>query len=122
MVLVFIKNHLDSKLIDPKEQPELKNKETASLIAEIKNDETAINILLAIKMIQDDYQENSETLGEPISIPESEISKRSGVSLGLTQLWIGKLTKVDFLKEGFGEIYGVKDPGLEFLRKIGRLK
>ena len=117
MVLVFIKNHLDSKLIDPKEQPELKNKETASLIAEIKNDETAINILLAIKMIQDDYQENSETLGEPISIPESEISKRSGVSLGLTQLWIGKLTKVDFLKEGFGEIYGVKDPGLEFLRK-----
>ena len=92
-------------------------------IAEIKKNETVINILCAIKILQDDYQENSEILGRPIPIPESEISKRSGVSLGFTQLWIGKLNKVGFLIEGFGEVYGVKkSPGLEFLRKIGRLK
>lgn len=92
------------------------------IIAEIKNDETAINVLCTIKTLQDDYQENSEILGQPIRIPESEISKYSGVGLGITQLWIGKLTKTKFLKESFGDVYGVEQPGIEFLHKIGRLK
>ena len=99
-----------------------KNKNLKSIIAEIKKNETAITILCSIKTLQDDYQENSEILGRPICIPESEISKHSGDSLGFTQYWIGKLTKAGFLKEGFGEVYGVAQPGLEFLRKEGRLK
>jgi hypothetical protein len=52
----------------------------------------------------------------------SQISDRADVSLGLTQYWIGKLTEAGFLKEGFGEVYGVSQPGLKFLRKRGRLK
>lgn len=95
------------------------NKASTSIIAEIENDETAINVLLAIKSIENDFQEDSEVLGSPIRIPESEISKHSDVSLGITQRWIGKLKKAHFLKEGFGEIYGVKQPGLEFLKKMG---
>lgn len=122
IILVFIKNHLDSKLIDLKEQPELKDKETTSLITKIKSDETAIDVLLAINTLSNDYKENSEMLGSPIRIPESKISKRSNASLSLTQLWIGKLKKADLLKEGFGEVYGVAQPGLELLRKEGRLK
>ena len=95
---------------------------STSIIAEIKNDKTAINVLLAIKTLEDSYQEDSEVLGSQIGIPKSEISEHSGVSLGITQRWIGRLTKAKFLKEGFGEIYGVSQPGLEFLYKIGRLK
>ena len=95
---------------------------STSITAEIENDETAINVLLAIKSLENDLQEDSEVLGSPIRIPESEISERAKYSLNITQLWIGKLTKAYFLKEGFGEVYGVEQLGLEFLNKIGRLK
>ena len=59
---------------------------STSIIAEIENYETAINVLLAINTLGNNYQEDSEILGSPIRLPKSEISEYADVSLGVTQL------------------------------------
>ena len=124
IVLVFLKNYFDAKCRIHRQQPE-SDKDKANqttLIAEIQGDEVAINVLLAIRELQDDNQENSETLGQPIRILESEISERARGSLALARYWISKLTQAGFLLEGFGEVYGVSQRGLEFLLERGLIK
>jgi hypothetical protein len=124
IVAVFLKNYLDAKCRIHRQEPGPdKNKPNQTdLIAEVQGNEVAINVLLAIKELQDDNQETSETLGQPIRILESEISKKTGVSLALVRYWISKLTQAGFLLAGFGEVYGVSQCGLGCLLESGRIQ
>ena len=98
-------------------------RKTRIIISELLRDKLATTVLLKIKGIELDLQEDSDTLGQPIEISLTNISSGIDDSGGMIEYYISKLRAIGFLKIGaFGEIFGVSNKGLDFLVKNKLLK
>ena len=93
-------------------------RKTRIIASELLRDKLAITVLLKIKEIELDLQEDSDTLGQPIEISLTNISSGIDAIGGMIEYYISKLRAIGFLKIGaFGEIFGVSNKGLDFLVK-----
>lgn len=98
-------------------------KKMRAIESEIIHDGLATMVLLKIREIELDLQEDSDTLGQPIEINLTSISNGIDNSGGRIRPCLIKLKDTGLMKiNAFGEIIGISDKGVAFIIKNKLIK